>query len=152
MSLRVAVATPFKHHGGTRIGEGEFVVALSLDRGWFSPDQAKRLVDIASGEGLLAREDGDLVATFDVDSVTIPDDFQPDESLFRERTPFERVLDALTDAGVEKRDAVAGINRLQERLGVTSEAAAVVYAADRGIDVSDIAPAVRADILETSDD
>ncbi|MUV57301.1 DUF2240 family protein, partial [Halogeometricum sp. CBA1124] len=57
MSLDVAVAVPFKQRGTSRMGEGEFVVALSLDRDWFSPDQAKRLIDVAAGRGLLTRED-----------------------------------------------------------------------------------------------
>jgi len=53
MSLEVAVAVPFQQAATRRLGEGEFVVALSLDREWFSPDQAKRLVDVAVGRGLL---------------------------------------------------------------------------------------------------
>ncbi|MFC6725519.1 DUF2240 family protein, partial [Halobium palmae] len=65
MSLEVTVAVPFRQRGKQRMGEGEFVVALSLDRDWFSPDQAKRLIDVAAGRGLLDREDGDLVAGFD---------------------------------------------------------------------------------------
>jgi len=49
MSLRVAVAAPFKQKGRTRIAEQAFVVSLSLDRDWMSPDQAKRLLDVATG-------------------------------------------------------------------------------------------------------
>ena len=57
MSLRRAVAVPFRQRGVERMTESEFVVALSLDRDWFSPDQAKRVVTVGAGEGLLDRTD-----------------------------------------------------------------------------------------------
>lgn len=146
MSLRVVVAAPFKQKGRERIGESEFVVALSLDRDWVSPDQAKRLIDLASGEGLLDRADDEVEAAFDVDDVTIPDDFVPDEGLFRERSAFERVLDDLVAAGNEKQESVADINRLQRDLGLTVDAAAVVYARRRGVEVAALADQVREDL------
>ncbi|MFB6308727.1 MAG: DUF2240 family protein [Haloarculaceae archaeon] len=146
MSLRTAVAVPFRDRGGERMSESEFVVALSLDRDWFSPDQAKRLVDVAASEGLLDREDDDLAATFDPTSVTVPDGFVPDEEILRERSTFERVLDAVVDAGIEKQEAVAGINGLQSDLGVTLEAAAVVYARRRDVDVTDYVDRARAEL------
>jgi hypothetical protein len=135
MSLRTAVAAPFRQRGAERMGENEFVVALSLDRDWFSPDQAKRLIDVATGQGLLERDDGDVITRFDADDVTVPAEFVPDESILRERSTFEQVLDEVVADGVGKQEAVADINRLQDELGVTVEAAAVVYARRRGLDV-----------------
>lgn len=146
MSLEAAVAAPFRDRGRTRLGEGEFVVALSLDRDWFTPDQAKRLVDVAAGHGLLSREDDDLVAEFDPGSVTIPDGFVPDESVLREQSTFERVLSSLVDAGADKQEAVAAINERQRELGVTIEAAAVLYARRRGVDVDAAADRALAEL------
>ncbi|RDI72391.1 DUF2240 family protein [Halopelagius longus] len=139
MSLEVAVAVPFKQRGTDTLGEGEFVVALSLDRDWFSPDQAKRLIDVAAGRGLLAREDGDVVASFDPGAVSVPEEYEPDESILREQSAFEQMLDALVAAGHDKQEAVAGVNELQRELAVSVEAAAAVYAKRRGVDVSDAA-------------
>src|SRR6056297_2010664 len=99
MSLRATVAAPFKQEGKARIGEHEFVVALSLVRDWLSPDQAKRVIDIAAGEGLVSRDDGDLIADFDLDAVSIPEGFAPDESVFRERSAFERAVEAVEADG-----------------------------------------------------
>lgn len=135
MSLRIAVAAPFRGEAKRVIEESSFVVALSLDRDWFSPDQSKRLVDVAVGEGLLDRTDDGLRVQFDPDDVTVPEEFHPDEEILRQRSTFERVLDACLDADIEKRDAVAAINRLQAELAVTIEAAAVVYAHRHGVDV-----------------
>ncbi len=146
MSLRTAVAAPFATAGTRRMGESEFVVALSLDRDWFSPDQAKRLIDVAEGEGLLERADGELAAAFDPADVGVPEGFVPDEEILRERSTFERLLSAVVDAGAEKQEAVAAINRLQGELAITLEAAAVVYARRRGVDVGDLADRAREEL------
>jgi hypothetical protein len=140
MSLRRAVAAPFRQRGVDRLKKSEFVVALSLDWEWFSPDQAQRLADVAATEGLVERTDGDeLVVTFDPLAVEIPDGFEPDESVLQERSIFERLLAAIVDAGIEKHDAVGSINQLQAELGVSVEAAAALYARRQGIDVTDLA-------------
>lgn len=150
MSLQVAVAVPFRQAGTDRLGEGAFVVALSLDREWFSPDQAKRLVDVAVGRGLLETVDGDLVATFDLDAVDIPADYTPDTDILRAQSTFEQLLDRLTDAGMAKQEAVAAANETQRRLGITLEAAAVLVATREGIAVDAAADAVQTDLLGQS--
>jgi hypothetical protein len=146
MSLRVAVAAPFKQKGRTRVAEQAFVVALSLDRDWMSPDQAKRLLDVADGEGLVERTDGDVEAQFSPDDVDVPADFEPDASLFQERSAFERALDALDAAGHGRQETVAAVNQLQQELGVTADAAAVVYARKHGVDVADAAAKAREEL------
>ena len=152
MSLRVAVAAPFIQNGCRRLQENEFVVALSLDRDWFSPDQSKRLIDVATQEGLLERTDDALAVTFDPAEVTVPDEYVPDEDLLRERSAFERVLDALVAEGLEKQAAVGAINGLQQELGLTIEAAAVVYARREGVDVDELAPVARASMVDAEAD
>lgn len=144
MTLRAVVAAPFRGRGRDRLAESEFVVALSLDRGWYSPDQASRVADIAVGRELLERDADALVPTFDVDGVDIPTGFEPDESLLRSPSPFEQVLDALVEAGHEKQDAVAGINRLQADAGLTIGAAAVLFARRHEVDVPEAAAAAQA--------
>jgi hypothetical protein len=148
MSLEVAVAVPFKQQGTTRLGEGEFVVALSLDRSWFSPDQAKRLIDVAAGRGLLAREDGEIVAQFEPADVVVPEEYEPDQSILREQSAFERILDALVAAGYDKQDVVAEVNDRQRRLGVSVEAAAALYAREQDVDAGDAIEAAKADLSE----
>ncbi len=146
MSLKRAVAAPFREEGSRELGESAFVVALSLDRDWFSPDQAKRLVDVAASEGLLDRAEGRVEARFDPAAVDVPEGFEPGEAILRERSTFERVLDALVEAGHDKQDAVAAVNGLQSELAVSVEAAAVLYAHRQGIDVGEAATAARAEL------
>ncbi|ERH09500.1 MAG: hypothetical protein J07HX64_01257 [halophilic archaeon J07HX64] len=140
MSLRRAVAAPFCQRGVERLKQTEFVVALSLDREWFSPDQTQRLVDVAATEGLLERVDEDeLVAAFDPGGVEVPDGFEPDESVLQQRSTFERLLATIVDAGTEKQEAVAAINRLQSDLAISVEAAAALYARRQGLEVTGLA-------------
>jgi hypothetical protein len=146
MSLKTAVAAPFRQRGTDRMGESEFVVALSLDRDWFSPDQAKTLVDVAEGEGVLTRDGDALVVGFDPSEVEVPDGFVPSEDVLQSRSTFERLLDAVVSTGIEKRTAVGEINALQSEIGVTLETAAVLYARREGIEVPELAAAVREEL------
>jgi hypothetical protein len=146
MSLKIAVAVPFRQQGTASLGEGEFVVALSLDREWFSPDQAKRLVDVAVGRGLLTNEETGLRPTFDVDSIEIPEGFTPGTEILREQSTFEQLLDRMVSGGVAKQEAVAATNETQRRLGISLEAAAVLVARRNGIDCKDLAETVRAEL------
>ena len=148
MSLRRAVAAPFRDRGADRLTESELVVALSLDRSWFSPDQAERSVALAVSEGLLERTDPDdrLRPTFDAADVELPEGFEPDDAVLTRRSTFERLLDSIVEAGIEKQTAVAEINELQGELGVTIEAAGALYARRRGIEVGELAAQARAEL------
>jgi len=149
MSLEVAVAVPFRQRGKRTLGEGEFVVALSLDRDWFSPDQAKRLVDVAVGRGLLEHTDRGLEPTFSIEDTEIPPNYTPDTDILREQSTFEQLLDAMVDGGMTKQAAVAAANETQRRLDITLEAAAVLAARREGIAVDGPAAAVRAELTES---
>lgn len=146
MSLRRAVAVPFRQRGVDSMTESDFIVALSLDREWFSPDQAERLVDAAASEGLLEQTADGLAVTFDPFDVSVPEEFRPDERILQQRTTFERLLDAIVDEGVEKQTAVAEINQLQAELAVSVEAAAALYGRRKGIDVTGVAQRAREEL------
>ncbi|AGB16689.1 hypothetical protein Halru_2097 [Halovivax ruber XH-70] len=148
MSLRVAAAAPFVQRGTQSMRENEFVVSLSMDRDWFSPDQATRLVDVATEAGIIERDGETLVLTTDVAEVQVPEEFVPDEDVLTERSPFERILDAIVADGQPKHEAVGAINACQQSLGLTIEAAALVYARREGVDVADVRPDVREAVLD----
>ncbi len=147
MSLRQVVATPFQQGGTDRLTEQEFVVALSLHRDWFSPAQAKRAVELARTEGLVERDEDDLVATFDVRDVAVPTGFAPDEDVLQRRPTFETMLDAIVDAGCDKRAAVSEINRIQNEYGVTIEAAAAIFGTREGVDLDSEIARAKAELL-----
>ena len=136
MSLQRVVAAPFKRAGTTVLSEHEFVVAISLHRDWFSPDQAKRVIDVASTNGLLDQTEDGLSPTFEPTTVTIPRSFEPDEAVLATKSVFESMLEHIVAAGIDKQEAVGEINRLQRECNVAIEAAAGLYAAQHEIDVS----------------
>jgi hypothetical protein len=60
---------------------------------------------------------------------------------------FAQLVQVISDKGLKKRDAVARINRTQERLGVDVEVAALLVAKDLGADISSFLEPVRKEIL-----
>lgn len=136
MGLQKVVAAPFKQHGTTRLEESKFVVGVSLDRDWFSPDQAGRITELGIREGLLQREENDLIAQFNPESVVIPSGFEPGDDYLVDRSPFETVVTELLDEGMDKQSSVAQINQLQVDLGISADAAAVVFARQQNIDLT----------------
>jgi hypothetical protein len=150
MTLRPIVAYPFQKHGREAISTNDFVAALSLDRGWFDPAGAEQCLETAAAEGLLERTEDDeegaderVKATFEYAAVTVPEDLDPDPALLEPQSVFEGCVDRLVESGVEKREAVAGINRLQDDLALTVEAAAVVFTRRQSIAVADLATRAR---------
>lgn len=137
MTLERVVAAPYQHAGTRQLTKQEFVVALSLHRDWFSPAQAKQVVERATAEGLVTTSPEGLTIAFDPSEVRVPSGFAPDDSVLARRSTFETILSRCVDAGYEKREIVAEINQAQARLGLTVQAAAALYATRIGVDVSD---------------
>ncbi len=149
VQLRRTIAVPYRHRGAEQLADSEFIATVAMELEWFTPDQARRLVTVATSEGLLERDDGTLRPTFDPTTVETPPEFTPDETVLTRRSTFERLLDRITETGIEKQAAVAEINRLQDQLAVSIEAAAVVYARRNGIEVDALAEQA-ADELRTA--
>ncbi len=145
MGLRQVVAAPFKRAGASTVSESEFVVAISLHRDWFTPAQAKRVLELAEKQGLIERSEEEVTATFEPASVEVPAGFVPAEDVLSQPSVFEGILNALLAAGHDKRSTVAAINRRQQELGITLEAAAALHASENDVEVdNEIQEAARA--------
>ncbi len=142
MMLKQVISYVFRKKGGT-ISISEFVFALSLDLKWFSPDQAESVLKTAEKEGLV-QITGDMVKPLlDPNSVEIPIDFKPDQSIFTEKTAetiFDQVIDRLQSSGAMGRpEIVRMINEKQNDLGIVEiDATALLVARMHGIDVTDL--------------
>lgn len=143
MSLQRVLAAGFKHHGSKTLSETELVAALALERGWFSPEEVRQLIERGRDSGDLEEMDDVLHPTFDVGDITIPSGYEPPTDLSNPPAPFERIITRLEAAGHDKRDAVATINQLQTELAISSDAAAVLYAHGEGVDVFEEASRLR---------
>lgn len=143
MSLRRVLAAGFKHHGRDALSETELVAAIGLERGWYAPEEVRQLIDHARASGELAGDADALEPTFDIGAITIPSGYEPPPDILDPPAPFERLVERLDAAGHDRREAVAAINRLQTEVGLTSDAAAVLYAHGEGLDVTGEAERVR---------
>lgn len=139
--LTYTVSMPFIRKGKEVIKDMEFVMALSMDLKWFTPDQAKSVLAEAQRSGLLKR-DGDLLRpSFDISKIEIPSGFKPETVAIEKKTVFERVIERIiTSTGIEKRKVVSMINKKQEELSkqVVIEVSAILVAIENNVLVDDL--------------
>jgi hypothetical protein len=132
--LLYTVSVPFKRKGKDVLKESEFVLALSIDLNWFSPDQAKNVVREAERSGLIKREGDVIRPAFDLSSVDPPQGFKP--GVFEERLLFDRVIELITiETGMDKRRVIALINKKHDELSklVEIEVSAILVALDHSV-------------------
>jgi len=139
--LTYTVGMPFKRKGKESLKDMEFVMALSMDLKWFTPEQAKSVLAEAQKSGLLKR-DGELVRpSFDISKIEIPSGFKPQTVAIEKKTVFERVIERIiTSTGIEKRRVVSMINKKQEELSkqVVIEVSAILVAIENNVLVDDL--------------
>jgi len=139
--LTYTVSMPFKRKGKEQLKDMEFVMALSMDLKWFTPEQAKSVLSEAQRSGLLKR-DGELVRpSFDISKIEIPSGFKPETVAIEKKTVFEKVIERIiTSTGIEKRKVVSMINKKQEELSkqVVIEVSAILVAIENGVLVDDL--------------
>ena len=90
--------------------------------------------------------------TFVFKDIEVPQSFKPCKDILRDIEPevsvFSLILDEISKStGQSKRDIVAKINKVQDRLGVDIEIAALAVAKDSGIDISKYVESVRKEVL-----
>ncbi|MDP3103432.1 MAG: DUF2240 family protein [Candidatus Methanoperedens sp.] len=133
--LIYTISVPFKRKGKDSLKESEFVLALSFDLNWFTPEQAKKVVLEAEKAGLIKRE-GDIIRpAFDLSSVEPPQGFKPGV-LDEERSIFDRIIERITaETGMDKRKVIALINKKQDELSklVEIEVSAILIALEHGV-------------------
>lgn len=140
--LKRAIALLFRRSGGGPMTERDFVLAASMDLRWFPPKDAQRMLDAALRTGLLSSEAGRLNPSFDPNDLDIPLDFAPTTQSFAmpvaPKDLFAAVLARIVDAtGLETRAIVAEVNRVQARMGIDLEAAALLVGRAHGVAIEE---------------
>jgi len=132
------------------MSEKEFVLSASMDLRWFPPREAQKLLQRGLETKLLEANAGVLRTTFDVASVDVPRDFTPTPDLLEVSTPvaedlFVRIVDAIASGTKsDRRNVIAAVNAIQERMDVELEVAALIAARKAGVDVARFLPEVEA--------
>ncbi len=135
------VSMPFLRKGKETLKDNEFVLALAIDLSWFTPEEAKNMLSQAEKEGLVKREGGNVIPSFDVASVKIPEGFRPGQDVFVQKSLFDRTIERVTQAtGMEKRKVISLINKKHEELCklVEIEVSAILVALEHGVAVDDL--------------
>jgi hypothetical protein len=150
--LETCLALLFKRKGKNILSEKEFVFSASMDFRWFSPKEAQALLEMGIKRGLLERTDGMVKPAFDYKTIEIPVNYRPCKDLLKEVEPdvslFSLILDEMAKAsGQKKRDLVAKVNRVQDRLGVDIEVAALSLAKEMGVDISSYMERAKREII-----
>ncbi len=148
--LKETIASAFRSKGKSSMKRSELIWTLTLDLGWFSHEDAKRVIDLALERGLLVEND-ELRPTFDLEEVEIPIDFKPDPAtIFSDRPVFDRIVQEIAEkSGKSFGEVIAMINRRQEELGnlLSVEVVALIIAKELGIDISKFIDEVEREIL-----
>ena len=132
------VAMPFRKRGKNALKTSEFIFALSLDLGWFSPEQAKEVLNKAKNDGLVSIKDDEISPNFDFKTIDIPLGFKPD--LKREQSIFERTIERIMITGLSRKESIALVNKKQESMAnlIGIEISALLVAKERDIDIEDL--------------
>ncbi len=142
MSVRIAVAAPFKHMRKDRLQRSEFVFYIAIDRKWMNKEQANQLLDRARAEGLIEVDGGAIRPLFDVAEVSIPLGFKPTSDVLAvAESPYEELIGRIA-AATEKppQEVVAELHRvITDRFdgNLRVEAAVVILARKYGVAFDD---------------
>lgn len=152
--LKKCLTIIYRRKGKELLGEHEFVYAASMDMHWFPPKEAQKLLDIALREGLLSLKQGMLAPTFQLIDDDLDMDYRPSENLLKSHTKPEKkdlfseiTGKIMSSAKLPKKDAVAKINKIREKMEIDIEVAALVVARSYGIDISEEMAAAEQRIL-----
>lgn len=111
------IAQPFKKLGKDELTIDEFTFALSLDLEWFSPQDAKLVLQNATKSGLVTTQGGLLKPAFDLKKVKKPVGFKPDINIFtREKSIFDEISIRL-EGKISKKELKDRVNKKIEELG-----------------------------------
>ena len=168
--LQKAVAVVFKRKGKKLLSEMEFVQVLAYEMrfsgpstGKLTPKDAQAILDQAKRAGLLSVSNDLLKATFDYADADISYNYYPDRAALMARTTEASTLDVgpkeqkaaslysrlitVISQGGQKREAVARVNKVQDKLAVDAEVAALVVARESGADILPFLEEARQEIL-----
>jgi len=152
VSLKVAVAAPFRHMRKERLQKSEFIFYIAIDRKWMNKEQANQLLERARSSGLVEMDGGWITPLFDVAGVTIPLGFKPASGILEEEDPYEELIERIAAAtGRAPHQIVAEMNPIISDHfdgNLRAEAAAVLLARKYSVPFEDKLDALTASVLK----
>jgi len=131
---RQLIAFLFQRSGKKTMDDNEMYMALSYELGWFTPAQSRDFIKDCLEEGLLKREGDAYIPNFEYGSMEIPLGFKVDgkEVMAGEKENVPPIIREITKRGVGEGE----IRKIAEKENIIPEVAALIVAAENGINVS----------------
>lgn len=152
--LKKCIAALFRQKGKDVITEREFVYAASMDLHWFAPKHAQMLLDISLKSGLLRLSDGYLSPSFEISEDMLELDYKPSKDILAgeqksaEKDLFIELVDKISaNSGRQKKEIIARINMMKEKIPTDIEVAALIVGRNLGVDISSDIKSVREELL-----
>ncbi len=138
--LKKAIIYLFQRKGKDVLSEKELILSASMDLGWFTPNEAKQLVDICIELKLLSKDESGLKPNFDYKTQVIPIDFSPSKNILQleaqEPLLFSILRHINTKTKLPRSAIMSEINKKQDALDVEIEVAAILIAKKYDVDIS----------------
>ncbi len=138
--LKLIVVSTFRMGKGSSLSKVEMRNLLVYNLRWFGPEEADRIIQAAFSSGLIQTDmEGNVTPTFDISEVEISVGYEPPEDLDTEklvRPLFERLIEAITRTGLDRKEGVRAINRKAEELNLLFPCAAIYIGIERGAEMS----------------
>jgi hypothetical protein len=142
----------YQRKGADVVSEKELILTVSMDLGWFSPDEAKQLLNICLELKLLKKTKHGLTPTFDYHKMTVPIDLKPNKNMLKLESQEPLLLSIVRNIESKtqkKRSTIMSeINKKQVNLNVEIEVAAIIIAKSNDIDVSGYLREAEAEIYK----
>jgi hypothetical protein len=149
--LKNSISLLYNKKGKDILKWNELELMITMDFRWFDPEEAKALIELALNSGLILKQKNGLKINFDWKSREIPLEFKPTSAIFEaaiHRSCFTTIVDAIEQQiEISRSEIVAEINQKQENLNVAIEIAALLVAADHGIEVSNFYDMVEKELI-----
>jgi hypothetical protein len=150
--LMEALSYLYQRKGTDVLSEKELVLSVSMDLGWFSPEEAKQLLDICLELKLIKKTKHGLSPAFDYLSMTVPIDLIPNKNILKVESQEPLLLSIIRNIEnktQKKRSSIMSeINKKQVGLNVEIEVAAIIVAKNNGVDISGFLREAEAEIYK----
>jgi len=148
IELKRIISYIIRSKGASALTLNELCYALSLDYGWFTPEEAKKIINLALERELIECEASSVKILFDCTYYSVPVGYKPTCASLK-KSLFDELLEWMAANGVKKSDVLAMVNKRRSSLGglIEVEVALLLVARDMGFDVRNFAKDVYIEIL-----
>jgi hypothetical protein len=143
----IIIAFLFKRSGKEKMSFSELYLNLSMELGWFSPEDAKKFLYEAIKNKLLTNEDEQISLTFDVNKIKIPVGFSPSKKVFLEKRTqkdleetdvFKQIVKRIQNkTNLKEQQIIDKIKKISKEKNIDEKIAALLEAKDHDIELSD---------------